>query len=234
MPRVRKYDLINRKEWEVKWSIGVSSLLLFLLLCIGFYDNFEVYEKALCDLLICFIGSMIGLLGFSLSGIAIIVSLFSKGETKNIEQINGKDTIAEILSSYTFLAKNIVVQCVALIVIYMLCSSEVVMAPIVIFYLILFLEIYHVIFILLYTVSLIENCIELYKIKNIYSEIESTQKTIHDNVNEIKIDFILSTLISNYGCSTTEVIDKMIQFVEESDISNKEAIIQYIKNQYQM
>lgn len=234
MPRVRKYDLINGKEWEVKWSIGVSSLLLFLLLCIGFYDNFEVYEKALCDLLICFIGSMIGLLGFSLSGIAIIVSLFSKGETKNIEQINGKDTIAEILSSYTFLAKNIVVQCVALIVIYMLCSSEVVMAPIVIFYLILFLEIYHVIFILLYTVSLIENCIELYKIKNIYSEIESTQKTIHDNVNEIKIDFILSTLISNYGCSTTEVIDKMIQFVEESDISNKEAIIQYIKNQYQM
>ena len=234
MPRVRKYDLINGKEWEVKWSIGVSSLLLLLLLCIGFYDNFEVYEKALCDLLICFIGSMIGLLGFSLSGIAIIVSLFSKGETKNIEQINGKDTIAEILSSYTFLAKNIVVQCVALIVIYMLCSSEVVMAPIVIFYLILFLEIYHVIFILLYTVSLIENCIELYKIKNIYSEIESTQKTIHDNVNEIKIDFILSTLISNYGCSTTEVIDKMIQFVEESDISNKEAIIQYIKNQYQM
>ena len=94
------------------------------------------------------------------------------------------------------------------------------------------MELYHVVFIILYTVALIENCIELYKIKNIYSKINRTQKSIHDEVNEVKIDYIFSTLINIHDFSQKEVIDNLLLFIEESDLQNKESVIKYIKSQY--
>ena len=80
--------------------------------------------------------------------------------------------------------------------------------------------------------EIFENCIELYKIKNIYSKINRTQKSIHDEVNEVKIDYIFSTLINIHDFSQKEVIDNLLLFIEESDLQNKESVIKYIKSQY--
>lgn len=100
------------------------------------------------------------------------------------------------------------------------------------FYILVWMELYHVVFIILYTVALVKNCIELYKIKNIYSKINRTQRSIHDEVNEVKIDYIFSTLINIYGFSQKEVIDGLLTFIEDSNIQNKESVIKYIKSQY--
>lgn len=230
----KMYDLFNKKEWEVKWSFGISVLILAFFIYINLYHDFFAFQEMLNTLIICLIGAMIGLLGFSLSGIAIIVSLFSRRETKSINLINGENAITRILSSYSFLAKNIGMQCFVLIAVYFLISSRLMIAPIILFYILVLIETYHIVFIVLYTVALVQNCIELYKIKNIYSEIESAKKTIHDEANEIKIDYIFSTLVNNYGCSTEEVLNKLIVFVSESKIENKDKIIEYIKNQYNL
>lgn len=237
MNRVKKsriYDLINLDEWEVRLGIGISLLFVLFFSYIHFYEEFNVYQNALKDIVANVLGAFIGLLGFSLSGIAIIVSLFSKEETKLINEINGKGTIEKILASYSFLAKNIGIQCLILIMFYFLISSRLDMVSRTAFYILLLLEIYHVVFILLYTVALTEGCIELYKIKNIYSEIENATKTIYDTINEVKIDFIFSTLINNYNISTNEVVKKLVMFVEESEIEKKDIIIKYIKSQYEV
>jgi len=232
LKKSRIFDLINMKEWEVRWSLAVSMIIFAVLVSIGFYRDFNNFEEITKTLITCMLGAMVGLIGFSLSGIAIIVSLFSKDEVSSIDRINGKGMIDTVLFTYSFLAKNIGVQCLIMAVLLFLLSSKLPIIPEAPFYLFTILEVYHIVFIVLYTIALIENCIKLYRIRNIYSEIGSTEKTIHDQVNEIKIDYIFSTLINNYDCSTEEVIGELLSFIEASNLGNKDVIVNYVKNQY--
>lgn len=229
----KMFDLFNIKEWEVKWSIVTAFIIFFILMYLDFYKEFSFYEEAIKNLIGDVFGALVGLLGFALSGIAIIVSLFSTKEAKMIEQLNGSGKIIEILESYSFLAKNTGVQCFVLLIIYFAIFSNHLLLCSIPFHILLFIEIYHIVFIIWYTVALVKNCIELYKIKTIYSKIKYTKKSIHDTVNEVKIDFIFSTLINNYGCTEEEVISNLIAFVEESQLGNKEKVIKYIKQQYE-
>ncbi|KMZ52350.1 hypothetical protein [Dorea sp. D27] len=230
--RSRKGDLVNIMEWEVRVSIVVTVLFFAMFLYIHIYEMFSVYEKVIYDVIICLEGALLGLLGFSLSGIAIIVSLFTKEETKLINRINGEEKIEHILSSYSFLAQNIGIQCLMLLLLLFLLKSNQPIVNIYVFYVAMIVETYHLSFIIFYTVALVKNCVELYKVKNIYSRIENIKKTLHDTVNEVKIDFIFSTLIENYHCPSEEVIDKLLLFVKESNVKDKQTIIDYIKNQY--
>lgn len=228
----RYHDLIAFREWEVKWAAGSSILLLLFFLFINLYDDFYYYKEGIANLIICFIGAMLGLLGFALSGIAIIVSLYTKEELMKISEINGDDVIADILTSYCFLAKNIAFQCMILFVLYFLNASKADIIPMIFFYILVWLETYHISFIILYTVALVGNCIKLYRIKNIYSKMGQIQKNIHDEINEIKIDYIFSLLINIHNFSEQEIIEDLIGFIEESSKENKEELIKYIRNQY--
>ena len=69
-------------------------------------------------------------------------------------------------------------------------------------------------------------------IKNIYSKMGQIQKNIHDEINEIKIDYIFSLLINIHNFSEQEIIEDLIRFIEESSKENKEELIKYIRNQY--
>lgn len=228
----RIYDLINLKEWEVKISIVITAVLLFFLYYFDFYNDFHIFESGITDFILCGLGAMFGMLGFALSGVAIIVSLFSKNEVRIIHKINGKSTIDYLLSSYVFLAINVAVQGVILLLLYLALLSDKSILDKKIFWVITCIEVYHIIFIIFYTVALIENCIKMYKIKNIYEEIENKEKNFYSTVNEIKIDFIFSTLINNFGCSLEEIVKNLILFINDSTIENKEKIMKYIENQY--
>lgn len=228
----RIYDLVNIREWEVKASILIVLLTAIGLMRFDFYNKFSFYEESIKDLFLCLIGAMIGLLGFSLSGIAIIVGLFSKEEEGLIAELNGSGKIKVILSSYSFLALNIGLQCVAVILLYLAISAGISICNECVFWIITVLETYHIVFILSYTIALVMNCVKLYEIKNLYGEINKEKKSIHDLSNEIKIDYIFSTLVNICDFSQDEVIEKLIVFVENSDIANKEKVISYLRNQY--
>lgn len=231
--RLKKvYDLINIQEWEVKTTLVITILGVAILICMEFYNKFNMYEEPVKNILVCLIGALIGLLGFSLSGIAIIVSLFTREEEKLISEINGKESIKVILLSYSFLAVNIGIQCVVAIFIYLVMSGDMPICKQYFFWILTFVEIYHIVFIIFYTIALVKNCIKLYEIKTIYKRIEDEKKSIHDITNEIKIDYIFSTLTNIYGYTKEEVIENLILFVEDSRISNQEEIVKYIKNQY--
>ncbi len=226
------YDLINLKEWEVLASLIVTLLFVVTSVFNNFYEEFKVYESAVGNLSTNILNAFIGLLGFSLSGIAIVVSMFSVKESLLIEQYNGKGKISDILRSYVFLAANIAIQCIILIALYFVICSNATLVIKEIFYLIMFLEIYHIVFIILYTVALVKNCIKLYKIKCTYNQIDAQGKTISDVANEVKIDYVLSTLSNVCECTNEEVIDDMLRFVDEGNVDNKKEIIEYIKRQY--
>lgn len=228
----RMFDLINIKEWEVKLSVVITGVIMVVFIQTNCYNNFSLFESTIEGLVGNIINALIGLLGFSLSGISIIVALFSTKETQIIEKINGEGKMHKILEEYAFLAINIGIQCVILVIILFLTASELNLPNKAVFYIMVCLEVYHVTFIIFYTVALVKNCIILYKIKCIYSKIENTEKTVHNIVNEVKIDYIFSTLIKNYGCSQEEVIENLIQFVDEGEIEQKDLIKELIKKQY--
>lgn len=228
----RWFDMINIKSYEVKMAIFISLVFIIMFFSINFYKDFNAYVQLLSSILSVLIGALIGLLGFSLSGIAIVAGFFNKSQIKCIDNINEPGLIQYILSEYSFFAKNIAFQCVASIGIYFLVSSDVTLVSQYIFWPITFLEIYHIFFILFYTVALVRNIVKLYEIKNIYEDIVDEQKGFWNVVNEVKIDFILSTLIQNYNCNLDDVVKEMISFIDNSELSNKEKIIDYIREQY--
>lgn len=228
----RIYDIININEWEVKVTIVITAILLFFLSYFGFYNDFGRFESSIVDFILEALGAMFGMLGFALSGVAIIVSLFNKNEIKAIDKINGGGTIDYLLSSYVFLAANVAVQSVILLLMYFALLSDKNILERNMFWIITSIEIYHIIFIIFYTVALIENCIKMYKIKTIYEEIENKEKNFYCTVNEIKIDFIFSTLINNFGCSLDDIVKNLTMFLNGSSIENKDEIVKYIENQY--
>lgn len=229
----RIYDLVNLKAWEVKVTIFITAIVLCVLSYFDFYSEFYKFEGAITEVALVLVGAMFGTLGFSLSGVAIIVSLFNKKEIKIIDKINGEGKIEYLLSSYVFLAINVATQIVLLLIVYLAMMSDKNILESKGFWLITSVEVYHIIFIIFYTVALIENCIKMYNIKNIYEEIEDKEKNFYNIVNEVKIDFIFSTMINNFGCNLEDVKKSLIEFVDESNLKNKDEIMKYIKKQYE-
>lgn len=90
---------------------------------LDFYNNFELFVSNLNSIYTCIIGAMIAILGFSLSGIAIIAGLFPSSIVIEIDKGNGAGTLKYLLSSYV-LAKNVAVQCIFLIAIYFATFSK--------------------------------------------------------------------------------------------------------------
>lgn len=225
-------DLINIKEWEVKISIIITIVLGGVFLFVDLYGNFYEFQNMIVSNIECLLGALIGLLGLSLSGIAIIVSLFSKDESRLIWKINGENLVTQILSSYVFMAENVALQCVILIILNILITSRLPIVNIYFFYILVVLEVYHLCFIIFYTVALIRNCIKISEIKDVYSELDEKEKTEYDIINEIKIDYIFHIILGKNNITLEELVEDLITVVNNSQIDDKEKIIRYIKQQY--
>ena len=100
----RYKDLINIKETEVWLSILLDLLLCFILNVIHFYYNFSFFIDTINGIFNSLIGGLIGIIGFSLSGMAIMVGLFNKKQIQLFIKLNGENKIEQIMSSYAFLA----------------------------------------------------------------------------------------------------------------------------------
>lgn len=230
--KCKLYDLINIKEWEVKSSIFVTIIFVGFFWYVDLYGNIVTFIEVLCSCMECLIGALIGLLGFTLSGITIIVSLFTKEEIKLIKRVNNKDIVDEVLSSYVFLAENVAIQCVGLFIIDIILNSDLPIVDIRLFYFLITIVVYHIAFIIFYTTALVKNCIKIYKIKSLYDELDSVEKRDYELANEIKIDYILSIIMKKYDISLEEIVSDIINLTEESEIEDKDKVIRYIKNQY--
>lgn len=230
--KCKLYDLINIKEWEVKCSIFVTIIFVGFFEYVDLYANIATFIDVLCSCMECLIGALIGLLGFTLSGITIIVSLFTKEEIKLIKRVNNKDIVDELLSSYIFLAENVALQCVGLFILDIILNSELPIVDIRLFYFLIIIEVYHIVFIIFYTTALVKNCIKIYKIKSLYDELDSVEKRDYELANEIKIDYIIGIIMKKYDISLEEIVNDITDLIEESQIENKDKVIRYIKKQY--
>lgn len=228
----RLKDFVNIKENEVRYSIFFAFCFVVLLVYLDFYDDFSYFSNNASGIYTCIIGAMIGVLGFSLSGIALISGLFPSSIVDKIDKDNGDGSLKYLLSSYVFLAKNVAIQSVTLIAIYFCTFSK---KPKVVeweFWIIVLFELYHICFIIFYTVSLVSNCVKLYEIKNIYEHSLENEITIREKVVNLQIDFIISTLANITKVSTDKAIESLFDFLEDANPEDKEEILKYLTNYY--
>lgn len=223
-------DYLNFRESEVKIAILLSILVLMLFEYLEIYNNMILFDGIIIDILLCLIGGFIGLIGFALSGIAIMIGLFSKKQINLIEQNSKKGILEQIMSSFAFLALNVAINVFVLIVVLLLLSSNRKLVSLFAFVILLIVISYFTFFNIFYTVSLVFNCITCFSIKNIYDRCES--KDFFDEANEIRIDFILSIILKINDITEEQFIGNLEEAVKKTDTNEQKDLIDYFYKFY--
>jgi len=234
--RIKKYKMlksfISPKNIEPILSLSTALLFIFVLHKVNFYDNFSHFLDISNNICLCIVAGLFGIIGFSLSGISIIVSLFTKQDAEIINKYNNKKTLTQLMSGYEFLAFHSAINIVVMFIFYILINSNLKIAPKGLFYFLIAGLVYFVFFDIYYMCSLVGNCIKLHEIKCAYEKINELERSILDNANEIRIDLLLTILANHTKIDINEILDELERYIDESTYTNKEDVKNYIKAVY--
>lgn len=221
-------DYLNFKEAEVKISFLCVIVFLSISMLLDMRGNFAIYQEDIKTLIYSLIGGFIGIAGLALSGIAILTSMFSEKQIETIEKNNGKGIIERIMSSFAFLAFNVVLTVIYMILLVLFIISNYRVPGAVAFYAIEALTVYAICFNLFYTVSLVFNCIQCFGIKRIYDV--NSEKDFFDKANELRIDYILSFVLKQNNITREEFLKTLDKYSVQSEYEKE--LIEYFKKYY--
>lgn len=251
------FDYIDVRNFEVLLSVFATFVIFIVMYFINIYSNFYTLTDKICDIILCIIGALIGALGILLAGVAFIAGLFTseyiealtyglkilknkrncvRNNKRRVECETGEEIMDMLMSSFIFLSMHIGLYVIYLIVIYFLINSTIEIVSRVPFYILLFISLYMLIFALFYTIALVYNCIELNIIKNRFYSSYKKEKSFYDKANEIRIDMIIATILSEYeGDKKTKVLDALKEATNKSNYSDIEKIelLRYFEKVYE-
>nr|DAQ78130.1 MAG TPA: protein of unknown function (DUF5316) [Caudoviricetes sp.] len=234
--RFNKYnkwkDYYSLKETEVRISIIGTVLIIIFLRYLHVYEDFKLFEPAIKEILLYLLAGFLGMIGFALSGIAIITSLFTDEQVKRIEKTGNQEVVERIMCSYEFLAFSVGVLLVVVMLLYisLFSSRDIVSAWL--FWIITVVICYCALFSVFYMIALVGSTIRLYKIKNICVTQNATQ--LLPEINQIVIDFILLYIIEKNSITLKELYSKIETKIIESSLETEKKcqILDYLRNHY--
>jgi len=215
--KYKKYlDIINFKTSEVIATIIFSSLFTCLFSIISMEININDLNKIIQDVTKDIGISMIGFLGFIISGLAILTSSISN-KIMNIINKNKKiDIIEKILLSFYLL--GIITGSVILLSFFIYIGSySNIKFCLYLFIGLTFLLTYLVFFIIFYSISLIGNCIEIFKIINLVdTDRVSTKNDSDENDDYLFLSFRMTALESIvFSHNDSDPLDKLLKYHEK-------------------
>ncbi len=223
-------DFFKLDEPEVKISIFLTIIVICTISYFEVYQNFHDYEEIVTNIVLELIASMIGLIGISLSGVAIITGLFSQKNVEIIEKRNGEGTFEKIMSSFLLLSISCAIYAFVLMIILIALYSNKPIANEYVFFVIFAVITYLGMFNIFYTVSLVGNCIRIFSIRNKYDKIR--EKDFFNVANEIRIDYILTSIKEKYKIDQEEFLKDLEVITKASKVANEEEIINYFYQYY--
>lgn len=235
--RMKKYgrckDYVSYKSFEVYLSFILMGIFVLFCLCyLDIYENFKDYEPIINTILETVLSGAFGLLGMSLAGMAIIISIFTPETLSVIRKIDKNDTINRVLSQFEFSAFNLTIE-IVYILFFQLCmasSKEVVDKSL--FIIVFAIVIYHTFFNIFYILALIGNCIEINSIKDSCEVMIKLDKSKVDMVNEIRIDYILAIILKERGIKKEDFLKELFQMIDQSGLNEKADLKEYLQNYY--
>jgi len=232
---LKKYkNIYNFKAFEVYMALIVSIIGLAFMCFLNLYDDFFTFIDSIKSLVLYVIAAYIGLIGITLSGVAIIVSVISSKLQKKISEINKENVIEYLLYDFVWLSMIVSFQIVIYIFIYFALSSNSELVSIHVFYTILALCMYLFFYTVFSIVSIIAECISIFNIANTYNELIENDFTISELANEVRIDFIFNSILSK--SNKDEFLNKIIEFTKACgyEKAKEDALIKYFKQYYSM
>lgn len=178
LKKIKKYkkyeDLYDKNSLECKSAIFGATILCIIMYNLPNIMDIDNINKVFDVLTKDIAMALIGLLGFTVSGLAILTGVISKKEVDRISEANKIDKLESILISFYLLGLTIAFAIVGHIVIFIFSLSNLKYDMRVVM-LLTFIFSYLDIFIIFYAVKLIGNCLEIFFIVN-----EVTEKEQHD------------------------------------------------------
>ena len=224
-------DIINIKEPETQISIAISIALCAIFYKVGFYSDINAYLELLQNIIMCFVGGFIGMTGFSLAGMTMMVSLFSRKQVELIEKNNGSGSIEQIMGSYSYLAFISGINAFVLIITSVLIACDKKQLPVIGLIIFTFVVSYLSFFDIFYAVALVYNCISLFQISKIYNE-EKVQQNVEVLANNIAIDYMISILVEKLHITRDDVFDGFRNETSGLPEDIKEEIMSYFERHY--
>lgn len=226
-------DLYNIKETEVIISIILTNIIIIVALLFDLRGNFVVLQDSIKSVIAVFLGGLLAMLGFVLTGIAIVISLFDKKMLKILKKMKKEEAVLQILTSYEFSGISLVITVLLLTILFVFISANVPVVGAGVFYGGCYITIYLVLFNLFYIIALIGNCIRLYLITIKFDELEILERSLIDDANEIRIDYILNSIGNAKSISREALRNMLIEYTNRTDKPSKKDIVEYFQNYYQ-
>lgn len=137
-----------------------------------------------------------------------------------------------LLYDFKWFALVSTIETAIFIVVIFVIKTPYLVAPVILFYLMVWLLTYGVFYLLFYGCALIGNCIRLAKIRSTLDTISTQVKNVPIAATEIQLDFLLSRLFHADKNAAHEFYSELIDVVEKSSASNKDEILQYLNERY--
>ncbi|NFO11222.1 hypothetical protein FDB29_08945 [Clostridium botulinum] len=189
--RYKKYkDIFNIKSIEVLVSLISAIIFTFVIINIINNSNYEDINNLIRSLTKDIAIALIGLLGFIVTGLAILTSAISNKLMNIIHERKKTQTVERILLSFYLLGLIIGITIMLEFFLYLI-SFFSININLCLFGMVTFIVTYLVTFILFYAVALIGNCVQIFSIINIPKQNESCLKK---EDRELFDSFRISTL----------------------------------------
>lgn len=220
-------------EFENRFALVVSLIIVTVSYYFNVHDNFNEYVDLTNNINITLLGTNLGALALTFSGIVFWFSLIDKKfEDKLIEYTGDLEVVDRFYASYLFLVFNILCLSVLIIITIITINSNLTLVGKKIFYPMELLYFYLVFYVWAYLGSLIKNVVDLIRVR---ANIQDN-KSLLERANEVRIDMIICDYYRNdTQQKMKEDLERNLkQAVWELDCSDHEKgeLIDYFKKYY--
>lgn len=222
-------------EFENKFAYIGSAIIVLCSIWGEVYQNLNQYIDVLNSISNMLMGAYIGTLALIFSGVVFGSGLFTKKFEEDLIRYTGKeDVVDELFNSYLFLAFITICMIVGSMISIVLVNSCLPVPHFTIFYFCELVYVYFNLYIIGYFVGIINNTIELLRIrdKNI------SDKSFYERMNEIRIDIFLKELIRS---NNTDEEKKKLRMLLQNHIDamelpeeEKDKITGYFRKYYDL
>lgn len=223
--KYKKYkDIFNLKSIEVIVSLLSSVFLVAIILIVVNDLNYDDINNLIRTLTKDIAIALIGLLGFIVTGLAILTSAISNKLMNIVYHKKKVHVIEKILLSFYFLGLVIGVTILLDFILYIISFLNV-KVNIILLSIVAFISAYLVIFILFYSIALIGNCVQIFNMINIPihedSELRKEDRQLFDSFRVSALERIVFISDSLSGAEKVEEYKKIMTILIE-DLNDEE------------
>jgi hypothetical protein len=230
--------IFDVKKFEVYFPLIISTLITFIAIYISKEDSsyisqFVDYSR---NIILSAAMGLIGLLGFIISGLAIISGTVGNKVTHQLIKHNKYESLLSILFSFYYIGRIIGMMIALLLLTYFLINIPLPF-NLCLYLILCFFLCYGLLFTIFFSVSLLGTCINIFQLSYLYSSEDTHQKINSDYIEkyfiDARIDTLTSLFVNKINISKEEFQGELLKSIErDCPPEYKKEVTQRIRDYY--